>query len=75
MFLVNTTPLKKVSLITLYPLKLDRVWIRGSQIPLAAHHLLEALTPDSYTYGFIEFCWIKSISTSNIQNLKKKERI
>ena len=33
------------------------------------HHLLEALTPVSYTYGFIDFCWIKSINTFNIQNI------
>ena len=25
----------------------------------APHHLLEALTLVSYTYGFIDFCWIK----------------
>ena len=35
----------------------------------APHHLLEALTPVSYTYGFIDFCWIKSINTFNIQNI------
>ena len=72
MFLVDTTPLKKVSLITLPHLKLGRVWIRGSQNPITSFGpppSTRALTPDSYTYGFIEFCWIKSTSTSNIQNL------
>ena len=35
----------------------------------APHHLLEALTPVSYTYGFIDFCWTKSTNTFNIQNI------
>ena len=35
----------------------------------APHHLLEALTSVSYTYGFIDFCWIKSINTFNKQNI------
>ena len=35
------------------------------------HHLLEALTPVRYTYGFIDFCWIKSINTFNIQNINQ----
>ena len=29
----------------------------GHQKNSAPHHLLEALTPVSYTYGFIDFCW------------------
>ena len=28
----------------------------GHQKNSAPHHLLEALTPVSYTYGFIDFC-------------------
>ena len=28
----------------------------GQQKNLAPHHLLQTLTPVSYTYGFIDFC-------------------
>ena len=28
----------------------------GKQKNLAPHHLLQTLTPVSYTYGFIDFC-------------------
>lgn len=28
----------------------------GPQKNLAPHHLLQTLTPVSYTYGFIDFC-------------------
>ena len=28
----------------------------GQQKNLAPHHLLQMLTPVSYTYGFIDFC-------------------
>ena len=39
----------------------------------APQHLLEALTPVSYTYGFIDFCWIKSINTFNITLAPKRD--
>ena len=36
----------------------------------APHHLLEALTPVSYAYGFIDFYWIKSFNTLKRHRVK-----